>query len=175
MDMSLFLNAAMIFVFRIIDVSLGTIRMIFIIQGRRIVASLIGFVEVTIFLVAISKAIAGMHNVVSVIAYSGGFACGTLLGITIEHKLALGWSHIRVISQRYAREIASALRQAGFGVTVVPGEGMKGPVELVYTTVRRKQTRQVIKMVESIDREAFITLHDSRHIFRGHVAPNLKK
>lgn len=173
--MSLVLNAVMIFALRIIDVSLGTIRMIFIIQGRRIVAALIGFVEVTIFLVAISKAIAGMHNVVSVIAYSGGFACGTLVGITIEHKLALGWSHIRIISQRFSQQIAVALRQAGFGVTVVPGEGMKGPVELVYTTVRRKQTRQVIKIVESIDREAFITLHDSRHIFRGHVAANKKK
>ncbi len=173
--MSLALNALMIFAFRIIDVSLGTIRMIFIIQGRRIVAALIGFVEVTIFLVAISKAISGMHNIVSVIAYSGGFACGTLLGITIEHKLALGWSHIRIISQRHSGQIAGALREAGFGVTVVPGEGMKGPVELVYTTVRRKQSRQVIKIVEGIDREAFITLHDSRHIFRGHIAANKKK
>lgn len=173
--MLMLLNALLIFVCRVTDVSLGTMRMIFIIQGRRYLAATVGFLEVTIFLFAIAKAISGINNLVSVIAYSGGFACGTLLGITIENKLALGWSHVRVISKNLSQKIAEQLRQEGYGVTTVDAQGMQGPVLLVYTVVRRKETRNILRIVNAIDKGAFVTMHDSRHIFRGHLNPAKKK
>ncbi|MBN1540933.1 DUF2179 domain-containing protein [candidate division KSB1 bacterium] len=174
MTYSVFLGALLIFVARVTDVSLGTMRMIFIIQGRKYIAALVGLVEVTIFLLAIAKAISGIGNLFHVFAYSSGFAIGTLLGISIENRLALGWSHVRVISKK-SDQITQILRENGFGVTVVDGRGLKGPIELVYTVVRRRQTGLVLKLVEAIDSAAFVTMHDSRHIFRGHMNPNKKK
>ena len=172
---SIILHALLIFALRFTDVSLGTMRMIFIIQGRRLVAAVVGFVEVSIFLIAISIALSKIDNIISIFAYASGFACGTLMGITIEHRLALGWSHVRIISNQKSEDIWLALREAGFGVTVVDGEGLKGPIKLIYTVVRRKFTREIIKIAESIDKNAFITLHDSRHIYRGYLGYNKKK
>jgi len=173
--MSILFNALFIFVCRITDVTLGTMRMIFIIQGRRFIAATIGFFEVSIFLVAIAKAISGIDNILSVIAYSGGFACGTLLGITIEGKLALGWSHVRIISKNLSEKIADELRQSDYGVTTVDAHGIKGPIVLVYTVVRRKNVRDVLRISNKVDKDAFITMHDSRHMFRGHLNPAKKK
>jgi len=167
-------GAVLIFFARLTDVSLGTMRMIFIIQGRKYTAAIVGFVEVSIFLLAIAKAISGLDHWISVLAYSGGFAAGTLLGISIENRLALGWSHVRIISQKSGL-ITAALREQGYGATVVDGHGLKGPIELVLTDVHRRQTEHVMRLVESVDNAAFVTIHDSRHIFRGTLLPNKKK
>jgi uncharacterized protein YebE (UPF0316 family) len=169
MSAEILLTAIFIFCCRLTDVSLGTIKLIYIIQGRRVIAAVIGFFEVSIFLMAIAKAIGGIHHPISILAYSGGFATGTLLGITIEGKLSLGWAQVSVISPKHSQEIIDSLRAMGYGVTAIAGEGLHGPVQLVYSLMRRRDTREMIKIVDSIDKNAFVTISDSRHMIGGYL------
>ncbi len=175
MDLNIILTSLFIFVCRVTDVSLGTVKLIYIIQGRRVIAAIIGFFEVSIFLLAIAKAIGGIHHPISVIAYAGGFATGTLLGITIEGKLALGWTQVSIISPKHSPEIIDTLRAVGFGLTVVDGQGLHGPVELIFSVARRRDAREILKIVDSLDKSAFVTMNDSRHIIGGYLYTNKKK
>ena len=120
------LGALLIFGMRLADVSLGTIRMILSFQGRSFIAAAIGFVEVTIFILAIGKVVGSLDSPMNVLAYSGGFAGGTLLGIGIENRIALGTRFVRVITHRLNDHLVKALREAGFGVTRVVGGGCTG-------------------------------------------------
>ena len=175
MDVNILLTSLFIFACRVTDVSLGTVKLIYIIQGRRFIAAIIGFFEVSIFLLAIAKAIGGIHHPISVIAYAGGFATGTLLGITIEGKLALGWAQVSIISPKHSLEIIETLRAMGFGTTVVDGQGRQGPVQLIYSVVKRRDTKAILKIVDGIDKSAFMTINDSRHIIGGYLYANKKK
>jgi len=175
MDGNILLTSFFIFFCRVTDVSLGTVRLIYIIQGRRVVAAIIGFLEVSIFLLAIAKAIGGIHHPISVIAYAGGFATGTLLGITIEGKLALGWAQVSIVSPLHSRKIVETLRAMGFGVTVVDGQGLHGPVELIFSVAKRRDAREILKVVDNLDKSAFVTINDSRHIIGGYLYANKKK
>jgi uncharacterized protein YebE (UPF0316 family) len=106
---------AVIFCLRLIDVSLGTVRLLMIGRGQRKIAPLLGFVEVTIWVVAISQVISNLDNIVNVLAYSGGFAAGTLVGMWIEDRLPLGYVGISIFSTTKGKEIAWQLRQADWG------------------------------------------------------------
>ena len=161
-------NALLIFLLRITDVSMGTVRMTMIMRGQRKWAAMIGFVEVTIWVIAIGRVITNLDTFWNVIGYSGGFATGTLLGMWIEGKLALGYVGMRIISLTKGRNIATHLRQAGYGVTQLLAEGQSGPVHLIDVVAPRKQVADVIRLVNEIDATTFVTIEDARQVVRGY-------
>jgi uncharacterized protein YebE (UPF0316 family) len=167
---NVFLAFLLIFILRIIDVGLGTIRTVFILQGRKEVAALIGFVEVTVFIFAISQAIAGIgHSWVLMLAYSGGFASGTYLGLLIEAKFAMGFAQVRIISQSRGEDIIQALWEANHGATLVEGNGRQGPVDMVFSIVPRRAIQHCVTLASAIDPDCFVSVSDSRYLFRGYM------
>jgi uncharacterized protein YebE (UPF0316 family) len=165
--MEAILGGLLIFVLRLSDVTLGTLRILMTVRGRKLLAALIGFVEVTIFIVAISRVVRNVDNLWLVLGYSAGFAAGTLVGMTIEEKLALGWTVVRIISADLSKRAADALRKAGFGVTEMVGHGMKGEVEIFEVVVRRSDLPSVLEIVDSVDDKAFVTVEETRRVYRG--------
>lgn len=163
------LGALLIFGLRMCDVSLGTVRMLVSIQGRRFLAAGIAFVEVTIFVVAIGKVISQLDNVYNVLAYSGGFACGTIVGIYLESKLALGNRVVQVITRRQNDPLVEALREAGFGVTCITGEGREGTVYILFSVVTRKALESYLAITSRLVPEAFVTIEDARQTIHGHL------
>lgn len=161
------LNALLIFFLRITDVAMGTVRTTMIMRGQRRWAALIGFVEVTIWVLAISRVIGNLNTIWNIIGYSGGFATGTLIGMWIEDKLALGYADLIIISINKGQEIAAQIHEAGFGATRLQAEGSSGPVHLVHVIAPRKQIRDVIRLVNEVDATAFVTIQDARQVLRG--------
>jgi uncharacterized protein YebE (UPF0316 family) len=128
----------MIFIARICDVSLGTIRVIFISKGVKYLAPVIGFFEVIIWLLAISQVMNNLTNAIAYIAYGAGFAFGTFIGMMIEEKISLGLASIRIITKKDPTELMQYLRSQNYGVTSVDGEGSSGKVKMVYTIIKRQ-------------------------------------
>jgi len=166
--MEIFLSALMIMALRILDVSLGTMRTILTIQGKKWISSGIGFVEVTIWVLAISHVMQHLDNAFNIVGYSTGFALGTVIGITIEQKIGSGYVQVQVISKYHTDDIADALRKLHFGVTILPGEGTRGGVAIIMVTTSRKREDELLDKIESIDPEAFISVH-SATAYRGYI------
>lgn len=164
-----------IFSLRIIDVSLATIRMLMIMRNQRVAIPFIGFVEALVWVLAIGTAIQNLHSVWHLLGYAGGFACGSLVGLWLEGKLAMGLAAIRIITRNAGEEIADALRHEGFGVTEFAGTGRQGRVELLLTLVKRRQVAQVLQVVESEDPDAFISVEEPRTIRRGWLFTSRRK
>jgi uncharacterized protein YebE (UPF0316 family) len=165
--MEAILGGLLIFVLRLSDVTLGTLRILMTVRGRKPLAAAIGFVEVTIFIVAISRVVRNVDNIWLVLGYSAGFAAGTLVGMTIEERLALGWTVVRVISSDLSKHLAEVLRTAGFGVTEMAGHGMKGDVGIFEVVVRRTDLPKVLQMVDQVEGKAFVTVEETRRVYRG--------
>jgi uncharacterized protein YebE (UPF0316 family) len=161
------LGALFIFCLRLIDVSMGTVRILMAVRGRRVVAGTIGFFEVTIFLVAISQVVNNIHNWWNVLGYAGGFAVGTMVGMTIENKLAVGLAEVDIVSLGKGTEIAEALRVEGYGATEFLGAGRSNLVDMVRTVVRRREVTAVMKLATSVDETAFITVSEMQRAWQG--------
>lgn len=161
------LSAALIFALRVTDMSLDTLRMLFVMRGRKGIAWLLGFCQSAIFVVAITSVLNNLDNLLNIIGYAAGFATGTVIGITIEERLAIGHTHLRIISSRRGAAIAERLRAEGHAVTEIPARGKDGMVTMLAVSVRRKNIDQVRNMVNDVDTEAFITAEDIRPLRQG--------
>ena len=165
---SVLVNVLLIFTLRVTDVSMRTVRMTMIMRGMRKLAALIGFVEVTIWVVAISRVLGQLNSVWNLLGYSGGFATGTLLGMWIEGKLAFGHVHVHVVSMTKGLETVQKIREAGFGATLVSAQGQSGPVYLIQVTAPRKRVDAIIRAVNEVDATAFVTIEEARRVLRGY-------
>jgi uncharacterized protein YebE (UPF0316 family) len=152
-----------------IGVAMGTVRMIMIGRGQRIIAPLLGFVESIIWVVAISQVITNLDNIYNILGFSGGFAAGTLVGMLLENKLALGFVGINVVSMNHGSEIIEKLRQADYGVTELYGRGQSGAVIMITTIVSRKDIKAVIQLVNEVDPQSFIAVDDMAVVKRGYM------
>jgi len=161
------LGPFLIFGLRIIDVSLATLRMLLSMRNARTLVPFIGFFESLIWVVAVGTAIMNLHSVWHILGYSAGFASGTVVGLWLEGKLAVGLATVRVICTFEGEAVADALRKRGFGVTSFPGFGRQGPVEMMYAVVKRRHIPEVIAEVEAVDADAFISVEEPRTIRRG--------
>lgn len=148
----------LIFLARVCDVSLGTVRTILMITGLRTLAVVLGVAEVTIWVLAIGGVMKYLSHPLAVVAYASGFGAGVLIGMLIEEKLALGYRIVRVISNLADIEVSSLLRAEGYRVTRVDGSGMSGPVEIAFTVIRRKQLSHVRKLMKDHAPEAFLSV-----------------
>lgn len=165
----------LIFGLRVVDVTLATLRMLLTMRDQRVVVPVIGFFEALIWVVAIATAIQNLQSPWHVLGYAGGFAAGTVVGLWVEGKLAMGLATIRVISRAEGEQIANALRAEGFGVTEFDGYGRQGKVELLMTLVKRRQIGDVLKIAEELDDDAFISVDEPRTIRRGWMFPTRRK
>ncbi|MBE0668290.1 MAG: DUF2179 domain-containing protein, partial [Bacteroidales bacterium] len=136
-----------IFFARIIDVSLGTLRIIFVTKGMSRIAPLIGFFEVLIWLLAISRIMQNLENWVCYVAYAAGFASGNLIGMLLEEKLAIGHEMIRVITRKDATTLINVLRETGHGVTWNGAQGVDGEVAVLYIIARRSMIEDVLTLI----------------------------
>ncbi len=152
----IFATGLIIFLSRIIDVSLGTLRTISIVQGRKWMAFWLGFFEVSLWLIIISAVIQRIQTTpILGVFYALGFATGNMVGIELEHWLALGHIILRVISREHCRELVNCIRVNGFSVTVFHGEGKDGPVCELYIVCRRRELKPLLQLVRDIDPRAF--------------------
>ncbi len=167
---SLVILPLLIFIARVLDVSLDTIRIIFISKGFKYIAPIVGFFEVIIWLLAIGQFLQHITNVMYYIAYAGGFAVGTLVGMLIEDKLSIGVVIIQVITNREASDLVNFLKFKNFIVTSVDADGLKGEVKLIYLIIDRKDLEDVKGIVKRFHPNAFYSIENvgfvSEKIFR---------
>jgi uncharacterized protein YebE (UPF0316 family) len=156
----------LIFFARICDVSMGTVRIILVSKGLRRIAPVIGFFEVLIWVLAISKIIQNLDNWMCYIAYASGFATGNYIGMKIEEKLALGHELVRVITKREAFDLVHALKDEGYGVTFISAEGTQGLVGVVYIIVSRKNIPAVIQIIQKHNPNALYTIENIKYVNR---------
>lgn len=149
-----------IFAARTINIALDTLRFMFTIRGKRGMSWILGFLESVLFVVIIGQVLNNLSNPLNTIGYAAGFATGTVLGMAIEKRLAIGYTHFSIISRSHSTEIADALRSEGYGVTEIPARGRESNFMLVDCHVRRKQADEVENLALKIDPEAFITAED---------------
>jgi uncharacterized protein YebE (UPF0316 family) len=171
MDFSLapagLLVALWIFALRVGDMTLDTIRVLFVMRGRRLLAWILGFMQALIFVIAISSVLANLNNPLNIIGYAAGFATGVVIGMIIEDRLAIGHIHFTIISSVRGAAIAQMLRESGFAVTEIPARGKNGTVSVLHVDVTRRDMDNVETVVLETDPEAFVTAEDVRPVRRG--------
>ncbi len=173
--MELILGYVLIFLSRLVDVSMGTMRTLMVVQGRKWPAAIIGFFEITLYVVVLGKVVNNLDNVFNLLSYSLGYATGNYVGIIIENKIALGKLAVKVIlKSEDNEEMIAALRDAGFGVTVVKGTGKEGIREILNIIIDRKKLVGLQKTLSEYDETAFVTVNSINPINGGYFAPKKK-
>ncbi len=157
-----------VFFARICDVTLGTLRIIFISKGKKYLAPLFGFVEVFIWIIVISRILESSQNdIICYIAYAAGYATGSFVGMLVEERLALGTQLIRIFTKKDGGELVSMLNKHNYGATSAIGEGVAGNVHIVETVVNRKNGKQAEQLIASYDDKAFYVISDVRSVQHG--------
>ena len=160
---------------RVVDVSLDTIRVIMVAKGYKNLAPFIGFVQSLIWLIVITRIMANLGNWFTYLGYAGGFALGTYVGMILEGKLALGYELVRVITRLGASDLVNNLREKGYSVTTIEGEGREGSVGVVYIIIKRKVLRKVISLIQEFNPKAFYTIEDMRFVSSHHLLSPARK
>ncbi|HKL39023.1 MAG TPA: DUF2179 domain-containing protein [Bacteroidales bacterium] len=156
-----------IFFARICDVSLGTLRIIFISKGYKNQAALISFFEILIWIVVITRVIQHIDNWINYLAYAGGFATGSYVGMLIEQHITLGYDMIRIITRLNPNNLIQALREEGFGITALKGNGMEGEVGVIYVIIQRKHLKRVTELIRQNNPHALYTIEDIRYVSKS--------
>lgn len=159
---SLVILPILVFIARFVDVTLGTMRIIFTSRGRRNLAPLLGFIEVFIWIAMVGQIIKSANSLNAYLGYAAGFALGTFVGMLLEERLAMGTLVVRIILANGAEKLTASLRAAGFGVTTVNGEGAQGAVTLLYTVVQRKNLEPVTRIIHANCPGAFFSVEEAR-------------
>lgn len=160
----------LIFVARMSDVSLATLRNIFVSRGFRKIVPFIGFFEVLIWLIAMKQVMTYAGNWLSYLAWAAGFSMGTFVGMKIEERLALGMQVMRIIINKNHETLVAALREGKHGFTIVDGQGAYGPVKLIFMVVQRKNIKEVLRLVEEHNPDAFYSMEDVRTAEHGYFS-----
>lgn len=162
----------LIFFARIADVTLGTLRIVFVSRGQKMLAPLLGFFEVLIWILAISQILTNISNFAGYVAYAAGFAAGNYVGLIIENKLAIGTLTIRMFVLGQENEIVEKLHDNGYGVTQVDAVGTTGNVKLIFTIIKRKDLKCVEEIIRSVNPHIFYSVEETRHTSEGVFPPS---
>ena len=157
----------LIFIARVVDVSLGTVRVIFVSKGLKYLAPVVGFFEILIWLLAMGQIMKNLSNPACYIAYAGGFAMGNYIGIAIAEKLSLGVVLIRVVTKRDALPLVERLKERGYGVTSVDGHGSHGQVKVVFTVVARREVGDIVHLIKAFNPHAFYSIEEVGFVEKG--------
>ena len=154
--MSLFSSALIIFILRLIDQALTTIRGL-VVSKKPFLGAFIGLVESAIWIIVVSKVINDIDEPVLIFGYALGFAAGTVLGSYIERFIGIGSTVVRVFSPSNSPSVANALREQNFMVTVINGEGRDGPVTICWCIVPRRKVNKVLTVIKTVNPDAYLT------------------
>lgn len=158
-ELSTILLGIAVFLARVADVSIGTMRTISIIQGRVKTAFVLGFFEIIIWLVVIAKVLdVVLERPLLAIFYSGGFATGSVVGIMIERRIAMGHTVLRIFNPHSGKSLATRIRQGGYSVTTFEGEGLRGPVTELYIVCRRRDIRKILKIAREAAPDSYYVI-----------------
>ncbi|HPC58153.1 MAG TPA: DUF5698 domain-containing protein [Kiritimatiellia bacterium] len=161
--MPLLLQCLLIVAARIVDVSMGTLRVSFIARGRKFFAAACGFTEILIWIVVVARIFHGPQHWLAYVAYALGFTLGTFAGMSLEERLAIGWTLVRVITSKPVGDFPEKLAAAGFGVTRQDARGARGPVQVLVTLMPRRRLLEFQNLLRDCDPTAFYTIEDVRH------------
>lgn len=168
--MEILLWSLVIFAARVVDVSMGTIRVHMIIRGRKLLASLIGFFEVLIFILIVSRVISGgIEHWTYVLAYAAGFATGTLVGISLAERMRRGVFEVTIVPHGPWEIVEAAVRQAGYALTRQPGMGREGHVEILHIVCANKSLSHLLGVISKADAQAFVYTQELAGLQGGYV------
>ena len=163
---NVWLNAALIFFARVVNMTLDTLRIRMMARGKKGLSFIFGVIETIIYVYALASVFAE-NNWINSLAYALGFGTGSVVGMWLEERMAVGFTHMRVISPHHGAALAHALRDGGFAVTEIEGRGRDGAVVILSLSVKRKNAKQVRKLIEELDDQAFVTSEDLTPVRRG--------
>ena len=161
----------LIFLARVLDVGLGTLRIALVARGHRGLAPLIGFFESLVWLVAISQVVQHLDKAVHYLAWAAGYAAGTWIGLVLEEKLAFGLLAVRIITDDDATALLEDLEGAAFDATSFVARGLKGRVRLIFSVIRRRDLRRFEEIVKKRSPDAFVSVSDVRSAKEGTIGP----
>jgi uncharacterized protein YebE (UPF0316 family) len=161
----------LIFLARVIDVSLGTARVVFISRGYKLTAALSGFWEVLIWLLAIGQIMKNLSNPMCYIAYATGFALGNYVGVTLTEKMSLGVVLVRILTHENADRLIDALKASQYGLTSIEGRGAVGPMKVIFTVVQRQFVDEIVSIIQIHNPNAFYTIENVSEVSKGKLAP----
>jgi uncharacterized protein YebE (UPF0316 family) len=168
--MELAFDLVLIFVLRLLDVGMATVRIVLLGKGRRSAATALGFFEALIWVLAVAQVLDGLDDPVRMIAFAAGFAAGTYVGSIVEEWMALGQSMIRIVAPTDSPPVADVLRDRGFGATVINGDGLDGEVRITFCVIPRKETQSALNLVHEINPAAYVTVDSTTSIDVPHRA-----
>lgn len=147
---------------RVADVSIGTVRLIFVSKGFKVLSPLLGFFEVLIYIITMTQIMADMSNIWLYVAYATGFAIGNYLGICLEEKLSIGKVMIRVITQKNSKKLLKILKEK-YNLTILDAKGKRGKVKVIFSVVKKKELKNIIKIINETNPKAFYSVEDVRY------------
>ena len=158
---------ALIFLSRVLDVAIGTIRIVMVSKGHKLLAPVLGFFEILVWLIAISKIFQNLDNWICYFAYAAGFAFGNYVGLRIEEKLAMGIVKIQIITRKKADKLIDNLSAAGYGITHHDAKGSSEYVSIIYSIIKRSEISKVEEIVKSTNPKAFYSVEDVKFVSKG--------
>jgi len=164
---NVWIGALVIFGFRVLNIALDTLRVLFTLRGKKTLSWIFGFIVSLIYVLLLTSILSNLNSPLFILAYAAGFATGGVVGMWIEERLAIGFTNIQIVSPRLGVVMAQKLRESGFAVTEIPARGKDGMVSMLSLSVRRKQVVDVEKIINEYDEGAFVTLEDVRPVRRG--------
>lgn len=157
----------LIFFARICDVTIGTLRIVFVSKGDKVIAPILGFFEVFIWIVAIGQIMENLNNFYCYLAYAGGFATGNYIGLKVEERLAMGSLIVRIIVSKEGSTLIKKLNAAGFGATLMDAEGGSGKVQIIYCIIKRTDLPNVLNVINDFNPKAFYSIEDIKKVSAG--------
>jgi uncharacterized protein YebE (UPF0316 family) len=157
----------LIFFARICDVTIGTIRIVYVSKGHKNLAPFLGFFEVFIWVIAISQIMSHLNNFACYFGYAAGFATGNYIGLLVEERLAVGSLMIRIITNKDGEVLAKTLNAQGFGATIINAEGSGGRVNVIYSLVHRTNLTEALKVIKDFNPDIFYSIEDIRDVSSG--------
>jgi uncharacterized protein YebE (UPF0316 family) len=159
--------ALVLVVLRILNTAIGTVRVILVTRQQKFLASVLAFLEALLFALSIGSVANDLNNILNLMAYCGGFAIGSYIGMMIERLFITSFMTVNIITARHGHEIALALRAKGFGVTETVGEGHEGKVIMLRSVVLNRDVPKVVQIVHSVYQDAFVAVEEARAVHRG--------
>ncbi len=157
----------LIFVARITDVTIGTIRIVMVSKGHKFWAPILGFFEVLIWLIAITKIIQNLDNWLCYIAYGLGFAAGNYIGLMIEERMALGIVKLQIITRKESNQLIENLKSAGYGITHHQAQGANEMVSIIHSIIKRSEIKKVEDIIKTTNPKAFYSVEDIKFVSEG--------
>ncbi|MCD4770950.1 DUF2179 domain-containing protein [archaeon] len=162
-DYSYLILPLLIFLAKVADVTIGTIRLIFVAKGFKLLSPILGFFEVLIYLIAMGQIFSDMTNPWLYISYALGFAAGNYVGICLEEKLSIGKVMIRIVTQRDATELIENLKNENYNITAIDAKGKRGKVKLIFSVIDKKKLKNITKIINKTNPRAFYSIEDVRY------------